>query len=103
MSVWRLTSLGRTRDALVKQLLTICLLGLGAGIIFWLSGGIPPRTWRVLLLSCLHFSTLWAQQGAGMLVPFIIVLVQSILVVVAWAVFGWLAFRAAEALFALLP
>jgi len=102
MSVWRLTSPGHARDALVKQLLTICLLGLGAGIIFWLSGGIPPRTWRVLLQSCLHFNSLWAQQGAGMLLPFIIVVVQSILVGVAWAVFGWLAYREGSALFALL-
>jgi hypothetical protein len=68
-----------------RQLLLHCLPILGTSLVLcWLSREVPPTTWRLFLQMCLQWPVLWAEQGTSLLLPFSILLLQSLLLGVSW-------------------
>jgi hypothetical protein len=53
-------------------------------LLLWLSVGLAPSTWWLLFQAIRQFSTLWAQQGASVLWSFLLLIVQSLLLLAAW-------------------
>jgi hypothetical protein len=83
-----------------KQLLSRCLPIGGTGcLMFLLSGGLYPRTWRLFFQACAQIPQLQMQMGEGFLFPFAVLAIQSLLLAVAWWVFLRLAIREGYALF----
>jgi hypothetical protein len=70
--------------------LPIILVGI---ILYWISGGLPPTAWRLLLRVMLRWSALQDIIGGTVFVPFVILLVQSILILVAWILLGLVIWR----------
>jgi len=53
-----------------------------AGLLIWLSGGVPPQAWLLLGTMISHWGALLATPGG--FASFLVVLLQSILILVAW-------------------
>lgn len=72
-------------SALMRRLLVGWLpILVVAIVIYWLSGGLPPTVWVLLGRVLLRWSALQAILGTSVFVPFLILVVQSILILVAW-------------------
>src|SRR5258706_6992347 len=91
---------GSSTNALRRQVLYRCLpIVATAGLMFWLSGGLYPRTWRLFFQACAQFSLLWTQLGAGFLLSFVILAVQALLLAIGWGLLLRLVIREGYALF----
>ncbi len=95
------TSVNSSVSDLRRQLVR-CLPVSGAGLLIaWLSGGLPPATWRLLLQTVLQFHTIWARQGSALLAPFSVLIVQSLFLLIAWIWFASIAVREFSTLLAI--
>ena len=81
-----------------NHLLLIIAVLVAGFLMFWLSGGLPPNTWRVLLQILPQIKTLWTQRGPAIFFPLLILSVQSLLLGVAWIGIIWAAIREVSAL-----
>ncbi|HLZ63269.1 MAG TPA: hypothetical protein VKR06_40570 [Ktedonosporobacter sp.] len=77
----------------------VLLMGTGL-LLVWLSVGLPQSTWSVLLRTLVQFGALQGQLGMGLLGPFALLIVQSLLLLVAWGIFLWVAIREVRQLLA---
>ncbi|GHO42799.1 hypothetical protein [Ktedonospora formicarum] len=59
--------------------------------------GWPPTTWVYLFHVYTQWETLWSQQQTALLLPVFVLALQSILLLVAWGLCLWLAFRELKA------
>ncbi len=66
---------------LLRSWLPILIVG---GVIFWLSGGFPPTAWVLLSQLISRWSALQATQGSAALIPLCILVVQCVLLLIAW-------------------
>src|SRR6266481_407388 len=77
-----------------KQLIRSCLPILGTGLVVILvSGGFPPATWVLLFKTISQLNTLLYYQGPGVIGVLIVLIVQSLLLAVAWGLLGWVIMR----------
>jgi hypothetical protein len=53
-------------------------------VVFWLSGGLPPTAWRLLFEMLIHWHALQVEQGSATIFYFAVLLVQAVLILVAW-------------------
>jgi hypothetical protein len=70
--------------------LPIILVGI---VLYWISGGLPPTSWKLLLQVLQRWSALQNIIGGTVFVPFVVLLVQSILILVAWILLGLVIWR----------
>lgn len=54
-------------------------------LIFSLSGGFPAANWQLLLLILIHLNALHAVNSSSLRLPVVILSIQSLLLIVAWA------------------
>ena len=85
-----------------SHLLLIIAILVAGFLMFWLSGGFPPNTWRLLLQILPQIQTLWTQRGPAIFFPLLILSVQSLLLGIAWIGILWAAIREVSALVATL-
>jgi hypothetical protein len=63
---------------------------LGTGLLVILvSGGFPPATWVLLFKTFSQLNHLLVSQGPGVILALIVLIVQSLLLAVAWGLLGW--------------
>lgn len=53
-------------------------------LLFWSGGGFPPRAWLLLTSVLPQVHALWVARGVAMLVPFTLLVIQSLAWLVAW-------------------
>lgn len=82
---------GLTRKQWRQQFLL--LIGGASLLLAWLSVGLVPSTWWLLLQALRQFDTLWAQQGTSVLGLLLLLAVQSLFLLSAWALLIWVAVR----------
>ncbi|GCF06805.1 hypothetical protein [Dictyobacter arantiisoli] len=70
-----------TREQLAVRL---GIIFLAAVLIIWLSGGFPPTVWTLLIKIFLYWNVYWSTKHNGLGVPLIILIIQSLLLLVAW-------------------
>jgi serine/threonine protein phosphatase PrpC len=88
-------------DVSSSRLVHLLFLGFQGGVallIYWISGGMPPTTWRQLAEILPQVAVLREAPDGGhvhlaLLFPLIRLLVQSLLLLVAWCMLLWLAVR----------
>jgi hypothetical protein len=73
------------KQRLIIGWLSIILVGV---LIFWLPGGLPPTPWLLLGYLLIRWGTLQPALGSGIFLPFILLLFQSVLLLLAWAMVG---------------
>jgi serine/threonine protein phosphatase PrpC len=66
------------------RLLTGAALLVGAGLLFWVSGGFPPWAWRFLPTVLAQLPALWAANGASMLFPLLGLVLLSLALLILW-------------------
>ena len=72
------------------QFVRSCLPILGTGLLVILvSGGFPPTTWVLLFKTFSQLNHLLVSQGPGVILVLIVLIVQSLLLAVAWGLLGW--------------
>ena len=59
-------------------------LGIGGIFLFEISGGFPPRAWRLLAAALPQVSRLWALRGAGIVLPLALIVIQSLTWLIGW-------------------
>ncbi len=79
------------------------LVGGTALLLAWLSVGLSPSTWWLLIQIIRQINVLWARQGASILGMLLLLVIQSLLLLSAWIVLIWVALRESSRLYALLP
>ncbi len=67
---------------LLRSWLPIIIVGI---IIFYLSGGFPPTVWILLSQMLSRWKTLQATQGSAVFIPLCILVVQCVLLLIAWS------------------
>jgi serine/threonine protein phosphatase PrpC len=65
------------------------MLGIGALLLFWVSGGFPPRAWLFLAAVIPQISRLWALHGPAMVLPLALLVIQSLAWAIAWGFLVW--------------
>ncbi len=53
-------------------------------LFFWLTGGFPPRGWRVLAQALSHLSELWALRGLAVIPPLFALMAYSFTLLLIW-------------------
>lgn len=82
-----------------KQLLYRCFPALITyAIVLWVSRGFPPASWVLLAQTITHFSSLASTQGTGAIFSLLGILLQALLVGLAWIVSIVLVIRECRAL-----
>ena len=80
--------------AVAQRLLMVWLPIIVVGVvIFWLSGGMPPASWLLLIQMLGRWSGLQATLGNGVFIPFAIVLVQCLSILLAWVILAFTIWR----------
>jgi hypothetical protein len=64
-----------------------------AALVLWLSGGIPPTVLRLLLQMLGRWHSLQAALGNAVFLPFVIVLIQCLLLLAAWVILALIIWR----------
>ena len=85
---------GQPRSNNRGQLTRSCLPIVGTAIlVFIVSGGFPPTTWRYLFQTLPQLNRLFVSQGPGVIFPLTILIVQSLLLAIAWGLLVWVVLR----------
>ena len=66
----------------------VVLVG-GAGVFFKISGGFPPLAWRLFASTMLQIGRLWALRGTAIVLPLVLVGIQSLACLIVWGLFAW--------------
>jgi serine/threonine protein phosphatase PrpC len=53
-------------------------------LLFWSGGGFPPRAWLLLTAVLPQVHELWAARGMAMVLPFALLIIQSLAWLIAW-------------------
>ena len=73
--------------SVIRRLLSVWLpIVIVGGIIFWLSGGMPPASWLLLQQMLSRWNGLQATLGNTAFVSFAIVLLQCLFILLAWLI-----------------
>src|SRR5581483_5405268 len=84
----------------IRNHLALLLAIVGASfLLYWVSGGFPPATWRLLFQSMPQLGARLPDQGIALVFSFIVVVIQSLAIGVAWALLLWLAIRKGRIVF----
>src|SRR5436190_23442247 len=76
------------------QRIRSCLPILGTAVlVFFLGGGFPPATWMFLFHTLAQLNDILINQGPAAILPLTVLVVQSLLLAVAWGLLGWVALR----------
>ena len=73
----------RTSD-LTSILLTLGCVCVGGMVLYIAFGGVPPRSWRLLLETLPHISLLWKMHGMSILPTFGLLILQCLSLLLAW-------------------
>lgn len=79
------------------------LVGITALLLAWLTVGLGPSTWWLLLQVIKQFSQLWSQHGVIVLWSLILLVAQSLLLLAAWILLIWIAASGGSHFYAVLP
>lgn len=89
MKIWKIAYLTKKW---VRLITWVTLLAVSI-CIFWLTGGFPPRGWRILAQALPNLSALWALRGLALLPPLLALLAYSCMVLFVWCfligIAGW--------------
>jgi hypothetical protein len=91
-----LESLPSLRGRILRSSLLLFVAGL---LLLWLSGGIPPAPWLLLIQAIVQFGAPWGQQGGALQWLFILLIVQSLALGAAWYFFVWAIIREMRSIF----
>jgi serine/threonine protein phosphatase PrpC len=80
MKIWKIAYLTKKW---VRLTTWAALLG-GSICFFWLTGGFPPRGWRILAQALPNLPALWALRGLALLPPLLALLAYSCMVLFVW-------------------
>ncbi|GHO96381.1 hypothetical protein KSF_064290 [Reticulibacter mediterranei] len=69
------------------------LLFVAGLLLLWLSGGIPPAPWLLLIQAIMQFGAPWGQPESAIQWLFILLIVQSLALGAAWFFFVWAIIR----------
>jgi len=89
-------SLPSLKERLLRSGLLLFVAGL---LLLWLSGGIPPAPWLLLIQAILQFGAPWGQQEGALQWLFILLIVQSLALGAAWFFFVWAVVRETRSIF----
>jgi serine/threonine protein phosphatase PrpC len=89
MKIWKIAYLTKNW----VRLSTWAMLLATSICFFWLTGGFPPRGWRILAQALPNLSALWALRGLALLPPLLALLAYSCMVLFVWCfllgIAGW--------------
>jgi hypothetical protein len=84
---------GNARSSNRAQVIRSCLpIAVTALLVIFL-GGFPPTTWVLLFQTFGQLNALLTYKGPEVILPLMILIVQSLLLVVAWVLLGWVMLR----------
>jgi hypothetical protein len=85
---------GSLSHAVTRRLLIVWLPIIIVGVvIFWLSGGMPPASWLLLLQIVSRWNGLQAALGNAFFISFAIVLMQGLFILIAWIILAFTIWR----------
>ncbi len=76
-----------------EQAIRSCLPIAVTALLMIFIGGFPPTTWVLLFQTFGQLNTLLTYEGPGLILPLMILIVQSLLLLAAWLLLGWVILR----------
>lgn len=91
-----LESLPSLKERILRSGLLLFVAGL---LLLWLSGGIPPAPWLLLIQAIVQFGAPWGQQEGALQWLFLLLIAQSLILGAAWFFFVWAIIRETRSIF----
>jgi hypothetical protein len=85
--------LGSGNASSTTQIIRSCLPIAITTLLVIMLGGFPPTTWVILFQTLGQLNALFTYQGPGVILPLTILIVQSLLLLIAWGLLGWVIVR----------